>query len=217
VTQAGLLTPRQVAVGLAVNIGLVVLVGAYLVVVGGPPVLVLGTLAILSAVAYTGGPFPLGYHGLGDLFVFLFFGLAAVCGTYYVQAGEVSRLAWWSAVPVGALVTAILVVNNLRDIESDRRVGKRTLAVRLGARGAKVQYLLLLGVAYLAPPVMSLSGVAEYAVMLSWLSLALVRPQVRMVLNEDGRVLNKALAGTARLELVYSLLFSVGLIATHLQ
>ncbi len=214
VTQSGLLTPREVTTGLILTLTLAALVGVYLILEGGWPILVVGALSIVSAVAYTGGPFPLGYHGLGDLFVFLFFGLAAVSGTYYVQAGTVSPLAWWSAVPVGLLVTAILVVNNLRDIESDHRVGKRTLAVRLGVRGARVEYLLLLGLAYLAPLLMWGLQVAEAWVLLSWLSLFWARPQVQMVLGQEGRILNKALAGTARLELVYSLLFSLGLIVS---
>ncbi len=216
VTQAGLLTPRRVMLGMVVIFALAALVGVYLVAVGGWPILVVGVLSIISAIAYTGGPFPLGYHGLGDLFVFLFFGLAAVCGTYYVQAGAVSPAAWWSAAPVGLLATTILVVNNLRDIESDRTVGKRTLAVRLGERGARVEYLLLLGLAYLAPLLMWVLDVTGPWVLLAWLSLPLARPQVSMVLCQRGRILNKALAGTARLELAYSFLFSLGLIATNL-
>jgi len=213
VTQAGLLIPRQVTAGLILTLALAAMIGVYLILQGGWPILIVGALAIVSAVAYTGGPFPLGYHGLGDLFVFLFFGLAAVGGTYFVQAGAVSSLAWWSAVPVGTLVTAILVVNNLRDIESDRAVGKRTLAVRLGVRGARVEYLTLLGLAYLAPLLMWGLNVTGPWVLLSWLSLVWARPQVQVVLRQKGRVLNKALAGTARLELVYSLLFSLGLLA----
>jgi 1,4-dihydroxy-2-naphthoate octaprenyltransferase len=212
VTQSGLLTPGQVTSGLVLTLAMAALIGVYLILQGGWPILIVGVLAIISAVAYTGGPFPLGYHGLGDLFVFIFFGLAAVGGTYYVQAGRVSPLAWWSAVPVGLLVTAILVVNNLRDIESDRAVGKRTLAVRLGVRGARIEYLLLLALAYLAPLLIWVLNVGEPWVMLTWLSLFWARPQVEMVLGQKGRILNKALAGTARLELVYSLLFSLGLI-----
>jgi 1,4-dihydroxy-2-naphthoate octaprenyltransferase len=212
VTQSGLLTSGQVTSGLVLTLAMAALIGVYLILQGGWPILIVGVLAIISAVAYTGGPFPLGYHGLGDLFVFIFFGLAAVGGTYYVQAGRVSPLAWWSAVPVGLLVTAILVVNNLRDIESDRAVGKRTLAVRLGVRGARIEYLLLLALAYLAPLLIWVLNVGEPWVMLTWLSLFWARPQVEMVLGQKGRILNKALAGTARLELVYSLLFSLGLI-----
>ena len=117
--------------------------------------------------------------------------------------------------PVGLLVTAILVVNNLRDIESDRSVGKRTLAVRIGARGARTEYLLLLALAYLAPVPMWILKVADFWVMLTWLSLLWAGPQIRMVLSQEGRTLNKALAGTARLELIYSLFFSLGLVASR--
>jgi 1,4-dihydroxy-2-naphthoate octaprenyltransferase len=213
VTQAGLLTPEQVTVGMAVTFGLAALLGVYLVIIGGWPILVVGLLSILAGIAYTGGPFPLGYNGLGDLFVFIFFGLAAVCGTYYVQAGFVSPAAFWAAVPMGLLATAILVVNNLRDLETDRRAGKRTLAVRLGAKGARVEYVLLLIIAYLVPLLAWLSGVMSVGAVAVWVSIPLTRPLIRAVYQDTGRALNKTLAGTARLELVYALLLSVGLIA----
>ena len=212
VTQAGLLSPRQVMLGMWVTFGLATLIGLYLIAIGGWPIVVIGVLSIASGIAYTGGPFPLGYHGLGDLFVFIFFGLVAVCGTYYVQALTVSPAVIWVAVPVGLLATAILVVNNLRDIETDRTAGKKTLAVRLGVRGAQIEYLLLLGMSYAVPPLMWLTGVSKPWVMLAWLSLLLVKPLIHLMMNEKGRPLNQALAGTARLELVYGFLLSSGLI-----
>jgi 1,4-dihydroxy-2-naphthoate octaprenyltransferase len=192
--------------------GLAALAGLYLIVVGGWPIVIVGLLSIASAIAYTGGPFPLGYKGLGDLFVFIFFGLVAVCGTYYVQAGTVSGTALWAAVPIGALAVAILVVNNLRDIETDRASAKQTLAVRLGVTGARVEYLLLLAVAFIVPLLMWLLAGATAWILLSWLSLLPAWPTIRLVLTGQGRVLNQALAGTARLELIYALLFSVGVI-----
>ena len=213
VTQAGLLTPGAVMAGMVVAFGLAALVGLYLILVGGWPVVLIGVLSILSGLAYTGGPFPLGYNGLGDLFVFIFFGLIAVCGTYYVQALTVSAAAIWASVPMGLLATAILVVNNLRDIDTDRAAGKKTMAVRFGARGAQIEYSLLVGVSYAVPLLMWLTDVATPWVMLSWLSLPLVRNLLDLVMNERGRALNQALAGTARLELVYAILFSAGLIA----
>ncbi len=216
VTQAGLLTPGQVLGGMWLTFGLAALTGLYLVLVGGWPIVVIGLLAIASGIAYTGGPFPLGYNGLGDLFVFIFFGLVAVCGTYYVQAGTVSPAAYWAAGPMGLLATAILVVNNLRDIDTDRAAGKKTLAVRLGARGAQVEYLLLLAGAYAVPLLMRVTGISTLWTLLAWFSLPLVWPLTRLVFRETGRPLNKALAGTARLELVYGLLFSVGLIIPSL-
>ena len=213
VTQAGLLTPTQVLVGMWTVFGLAALIGLYLIWVGGWPVVVIGLASIAAAVAYTGGPFPLGYHGLGDLFVFIFFGLVAVCGSYYVQAGTISWLAVWSAVPVGVLVVNILVVNNLRDIDTDRAAGKKTLAVRLGSRGAQSEYLLLLALAYLVPLLLWLLGKTSPWVMLAWLSLPAAWRPTRLVLTENGSILNQALAGTARLALIFALLFSVGLVA----
>lgn len=212
VTQAGLLTPGQVLAGMWITFGLTALVGLYLSLVGGWPIIVIGVLSIISGIAYTGGPYPLGYHGLGDLFVFVFFGLAAVAGTYYVQAGTLNPLVFWAAAPIGLLATAILVVNNLRDIETDRAAGKKTLAVRFGVRGAQVEYILLVGLAYLAPPAMWFLGVSPAWVLLTWFSLPLAWSQVQLILKTTGRPLNQALAGTARLELLFGILFSAGLI-----
>jgi 1,4-dihydroxy-2-naphthoate octaprenyltransferase len=212
VTQAGLLKPHQVMIGMGLTFCLAALLGVYLILEGGWPILVLGILSIASGIAYTGGPFPLGYNGLGDLFVFLFFGFGAVCGTYYVQAGTLSAAAVWTAIPMGALTTNILVVNNLRDIESDRAVGKRTLVVRLGVGGARIEYLVMLSLAYLAPFLMWLfSGVTPW-VLTACLSLPWVYAPLKAVMQEKGRILNKTLAETARHELVYSLTFSLGLI-----
>ena len=140
VTQAGMLSPGQVYAGMVVVFGLATLIGVYLVLVAGWAVILIGVFSILAALAYTGGPFPLGYNGLGDIFVFIFFGLVAVCGTYFVQAGTLGALAWWGALPVGFLATAILVVNNLRDVKTDRIAGKKTLAVRFGESGARAEY-----------------------------------------------------------------------------
>ncbi len=212
VTQAGLLSPRQVKTGMLVVFGLVALIGIYLISVSGWPILLVGVLAIISAVAYTGGPFPLGYHGLGELFVFIFFGLAAVCGTYFVQAGRVSPAAWWAAIPMGLLIVAILVVNNLRDINSDQAAGKRTLAVRLGVKGTRIEYILLLCTAYLIPMLMWVTGAAEFWVLLSWLSIPLAYSQISLILHQKGRILNQALAGAAHLTLVFGMLLSIGLI-----
>ncbi|MBN1993842.1 MAG: 1,4-dihydroxy-2-naphthoate polyprenyltransferase [Anaerolineae bacterium] len=212
VTQAGLLTPRQVLLGMWFTFGLAALAGLYLIRVGGWPIVVIGALSILAAIAYTGGPFPLGYRGLGDLFVFIFFGLVAVCGTYYVQAGTVGPAAVWAAVPMGLLTTAILVVNNLRDIETDRAVGKKTLAVRLGVRGTQGEYLFLLLGSYATPPLMWWFGAAGAGVLLSWLSIPLAISLWRQILRKKGRALNVALAGTARMELIYGMLLAVGLI-----
>jgi 1,4-dihydroxy-2-naphthoate octaprenyltransferase len=216
VTQAGLLKPEQVAAGTAITFGLAAALGLYLIAAGGWPVLVIGLLSILSGIAYTGGPFPLGYNGLGDLFVFVFFGFAAVCGTYYVQAGTVSAAAFWASIPMGALITNILVVNNLRDIDTDRAAGKLTLAVRMGPGGARGEYVLMLALTYVAPLLMWLLDVTTPLVLLAWFSLPWVGAPLRLVLNEQGRILNRALAETARLALIFALFLSLGLVINRL-
>lgn len=211
-TQAGLLTPRQVLLGMWVVFGLASLLGFYLFMVAGWPVLWIGLASIAAAIAYTGGPFPFGYYGLGDLVVFIFFGLVAVCGTYYVQAGSVSPLAIWCSLPMGFLITAILVVNNLRDIASDRAAGKHTLAVRLGVRGARIEYSACLVAAYIVPILMCVMGVSGAWLMLVFLSLPLGIRLARDVWHQEGRPLNLALAGTGTLTLLYGILLSIGLL-----
>lgn len=212
VTQAGLLTPREVKYGMAVVFGIAALIGLYLAYLGGLPIVLIGIAAIISAIAYTGGPFPLGYHGLGDIFVFIFFGLASVAGTYFVQAGFVSPAAWWMTIPPGLIVTAILVVNNLRDLENDRKANKRTLAVRLGERATKIQYVLCLVIAYLTLPITSWLGITPWMSLLAWLSLPFAMQATRAVLTQKGRPLNAALASTGQAALFFSLLFWVGLV-----
>ena len=210
--QMGLLTPGQVFAGMAIAFGLATLIGVYLASVGGWPIVLIGVLSLLAGIAYTGGPYPLGYNGLGDLFVFLFFGLAAVCGTSYVQTGAVTPLAVGCAVPVGCLATAILVVNNLRDIETDRATGKRTLAVRLGAAGTQAEYGLLLACSYLLPLLLWLAGLASPWVLLIWLSAPLAFRLFGVIRQAQGRALNPVLGKTAQLELLYCLLLSAGLL-----
>ena len=214
VAASGLLSLQELRWGMVVTFGLAALVGLYLIAVGGWPILAVGVAAILAAILYTGGPLPYGYVGLGDLFVFLFFGLVAVTGTYYVQADQVTRGSLLAALPVGLLVTAILVVNNLRDMDSDRRAGKRTLAVLLGRGGARAEYLLLLAGAYLSPLLLlALDGRSPW-VLLPWLTLPLAWKWTRLVLDDNryGSPLNQALAGTAQLALAFSLLLAAGLL-----
>jgi 1,4-dihydroxy-2-naphthoate octaprenyltransferase len=192
--------------------GLAALVGLYLVFVGGVPILLVGIASIIAALAYSGGPYPLASHGLGDPFVFIFFGLVAVCGTYYVQALGLAPAALFSAIPPGLLITAILVVNNLRDIHTDRQSGKRTLAVILGVGGSRAEYAALLAASYAAVLLMWLFGLFGPWVLLPLLSCVMAWKTLSIVLNESGRVLNEALAETARLALVFSLLFSLGIV-----
>jgi len=213
VTQSGLIAPDRVKAAMASIFGLSLLPGLYLMVIGGWPVAVLGAASILSALAYSGGPFPLASHGLGDLFVFIFFGLVAVCGTYYVQALHLTSMTLLMGIIVGLMITAILVVNNLRDIPTDQRAGKRTLAVMLGTRATKIEYSLLHAGAYLLPVFIWMGGLAAGVILVPLLSLPLAVSLNRTIWQTAiGDVLNRALAGTARLALVFSLLLSIGLI-----
>lgn len=183
--------------------------GLYLASVGGWPIVLAGVLSILSGIAYTGGPYPLGYHGLGDVFVMIFFGVVAVCGTAFVQLGHVPGIAMLAALPVGALATAILVVNNLRDRPTDARAGKRTLAVRLGRRGALVEYIGLVGVAYVVPAALA---VCHPAAALPLVTAPLALARIRGLLGATtGPEYNECLAGTAKLMLLHGALFAVGL------
>jgi 1,4-dihydroxy-2-naphthoate polyprenyltransferase len=214
--QAGLITPAAMKRGMFLVFTLALLLGAYLTTVAGPVILAIGVASIASAVAYTGGPYPLGYNGLGDLFVFVFFGLIAVSGTVFVQAGNVPPLALWCSVPVGALATAILVVNNLRDHEQDAKAGKRTLAVRWGARAVVLEYGLLLALAYAVPLYLATSEAQGRLVLLPLLTLPMARRLWRAVATERGRALNARLAGTAQLLLLYGVLFALGIAVDRL-
>lgn len=211
-TQQGWLSPRQMMVGAGVVFSAAIVVGSYLVSVGGWPIVVIGLSGIVCAVAYTGGPAPLGYRGLGDPLVFLFFGPAAVLGTYYVQVGALSWVAAWASASVGLLATAILVVNNLRDRHTDARAGKRTLAVRMGATGARREYVALLGLAYAIPAGLAAMGLAGLGWLLPWLSGPLALRRIRAVRSLDGAALNGELAATARLTAVFGALLSVGVL-----
>jgi 1,4-dihydroxy-2-naphthoate octaprenyltransferase len=213
VTQSGLIPATQVKAGMIMTFILSMMPGIYLLAVGGLPVLIIGLACICAALAYSGGPFPLASHGLGDLFVFIFFGLVAVGGTYYVQALKLTPMVWLMGVIEGLLITAILVVNNLRDIESDRQAGKRTLAVILGVRGSTIEYVLLLAGAYAIPIILWVSGRMSAWVLLPLISLPIAVYLMRLIWkNSDGSILNQALAKTATLALVYSLLLAIGLI-----
>ena len=212
VAALGLLSERELVAGTALALGLAGLVGLYLAIVGGLPILVLGVLAIGSALAYTGGPWPYGYRGLGEVFVFAFFGPVAVVGTAYLQTGQPEPLALAAAVPIGSLITAILVVNNLRDMSTDRHAGKLTLAVRFGERWSVLEYGLLLAVSYGAPVALVAAGWGPISVLLPLASAPLAVRLVRIVrARDDPRRLNPVLRGTARLSIVFAVLFAMGL------
>ncbi len=212
VTSAGLLTPAQVQAGMWAVFGSAALIGVYLAYLGGWPILLAGSLSIVAAIAYTAGPFPLGYNGLGDLFVFLFFGLVGVLGTYFLQAGALSADAVVACLPVGLLVTGILVVNNVRDVETDRAVGKRTLAVLLGRNAARAEYVLLLVAAYALPFALWLAFAFSAWTLLPLASIPLALRLARTVCSQTGPVLNRSLAGTAQLSALYAVLFAIGIV-----
>ena len=212
-TLSGLLSPRQVMTGAFVCFGIAALVGVYLVTLRGWPLLVAGVLSIASGLAYTGGPWPLGYHGLGEVFVFVFFGVVAVTGSAYVQLGEISTLALAASVPVGLLCTAILVLNNLRDIETDRAAGKRTLAVRMGAPATRALYLVCLVGGVAAPAVIRAAGLVGAWFWLPWLALPLMASLGRLAVgHSDAPALNRGLKRTAQMHLLYGALFAASLL-----
>ena len=208
---AGLVSERQLEVAIGITIAAAAIIGLWLAWIGGPALVGLGLIAIVAALAYTGGPWPYGYRGLGEVFVFVFFGLVAVVGTAYLQALRFEPLFVAAAIPVGALTTAILVVNNLRDIPTDAAAGKRTLAVMLGRRATAAEYGLLLATAFGVPIALLLGGfgIAQLAPLCS---VPLLRPLVRTVRDfREPRELNPVLKGTARLALVFGLLFALAL------
>ena len=213
VTSAGLVTPQRVLVATWVAFAVAVACGIYLTVVAGLVILLIGAVSIAAGVLYTGGPRPYGYAGLGEVFVFLFFGLVAVNGSYYVQVEQLDALPLGLSISVGFLATAILVVNNVRDLETDRRAGKRTMAVQVGRRNAVVLYRLLVLGAFLVLPISLIGAEASLLPLIGLLALPLaVKPLRTMSNRTDGPALNAALAGTGALLGAFSLLVSVGLV-----
>jgi 1,4-dihydroxy-2-naphthoate octaprenyltransferase len=213
VTAAGLVAPQRVLVATWLAFGIAVAAGIYLATVAGWLIIAVGAASIAAGVLYTGGPRPYGYAGLGELFVFLFFGLVAVNGSYYVQLERLDWLPFGLSVAVGCLATAILVVNNVRDVETDRRAGKRTLAVRLGRDGARRLYVALLAIAYLALLITLAANGGPWWAVLGFISLPLaMRPAQTVLTRTDGPALNGALAGTGALLGAFSLAVSAGLL-----
>jgi len=224
VTAGGLIEPGEVKRAMYLTFAAAILVGTYLVWVGGVPILVVGLVSVASGIAYTGGPYPLGYHGLGDVFVFVFFGVVAVTGAYYVQAasfvagvpvgiptGAVTLASFVASLPIAAIATNVLVVNNVRDRDEDKDTGKRTLAVRFGYTFSRVQYVAMLVLAY-AVPVWFFARTGSLPVLLPYLSLPLAASVTRTVFTRtDGEALNPALTRTGQLLALYALLFGVGL------
>ena len=215
-TQSGLVTPRQMLIATAAVFVLAMLIGLYLVSVGGPTILLIGLISIVCAVAYTAGPFPLAYRGLGDLFAFTFFGVVAVMGTYFVQAGHFTSVSLVASLPNALFATCIIVTNNLRDIDTDLAVNKITVAVRIGDRASRIEYTVMMVIAYVVPLALLLFGMARNAgVLLPGLSAP-----VALGLTHDmwrtprSPALNPILGRTAQLNLLFSVLFAFGLLLT---
>jgi 1,4-dihydroxy-2-naphthoate octaprenyltransferase len=216
VTAGGLVPPRQVLVATYLSFAVAVLAGGYLVAVAGWELLLVGAASILAGLLYTGGPRPYGYEGFGELFVFLFFGIVAVAGSFFVQVKHLDWEAFALAVPVGLLAAAILVVNNIRDIDSDRRAGKRTLAVRLGREAVRRLLAVVVYLAYLPALLTWLAGPVSAWVLLPTLTLPLAAGLVRTVANRtDGPSLNEALARSGMLELAFCVLLAAGLLLSR--
>ena len=212
VTQGGLIPPRQIVMATVAVLMAAAVPGLYLVWRGGPGLAVLGLIAITAAVTYTAGPKPFGYLGLGELFVFFFFGPVAVAGTAFVMTYHLTRLALLASISMGCLVTAILVVNNLRDIDTDRVAGKRTLAVRIGRVATRWEYSGLITIAYAMPLVMWATRTSQPAPLLAWTTAPLAIFLLRRVWHVGGRALNPVLGGTARLCLCFAITFGIGII-----
>ena len=210
VTASGIITRDEVRFGIIVAFGLAVLIGLYLAWIGGWPVIAIGLLSIVSGLAYTGGPFPTGYHGLGDVFVFVFFGVVAVTGTAFLQTGEWSVIALILSIPIGLLATNILVVNNLRDLPTDIAAGKRTLATRIGDRATRMQYVLFCVAAFIVPVVGALDHAAPW-LLLPLLSAPLAINLVRKVVGGvAGRELNPVLERSGQLLFAFGVLLAIG-------
>lgn len=211
VTQSGLISQSEVKRGIFIAFGFAVLVGAYLAWIGGLPIIAIGILSVLAGLAYTGGPFPLGYNGLGDVFVFVFFGMIAVTGTAFLQTDHWSIFALLLSIPIGLLVTNILVVNNLRDLPTDAAAGKRTLATRIGDRATRVQYALFTVAAYLIVVALSVSQPGRRWMLLPLLTVPLAFDLTRGVLGGlSGRDLNLMLKRTSQLLLAFGFLLAIG-------
>lgn len=209
---SGFLSVSEMKIGIALTFGLSFILGLYLVYITGWEILLLGVISIIAGIAYTAGPFPLAYNGLGDLASFLFFGLVGTVGTYYVQTQEITATVFWSSIPVGALITNILVVNNYRDRLEDLSNGKHTLAVLIGDKFTRIQYVLFMIISYLILIVVFATYKQSILVFLPLLSLPLSIKLIRMIYTLRGKELNKTLELTAKLSAIYGLLFAIGIL-----
>lgn len=212
VLASGLISVSEMKTAVVITFLTAFLLGLFLVYHGGTVILVIGVLSIIAGLAYTAGPFPLAYNGLGDIFVFMFFGIIGTVGTYYLHTKELSLISFISSVPVGALVTNILVVNNYRDIEEDKTAGKKTLAVKLGRNFTLYQFTFLIVLSFLVPLLLFAFFNASIWIFLPYLTLPIAYKVISMIYTLDGIQLNQTLELTAKLSAIYGLLFSAGII-----
>lgn len=212
-TATGLITPKMMMRATIITMGIAFIFGLYLVWHAGWVILVIGILSLIFGIAYTGGPFPLGYNGLGDIFVFLFFGFAAVMGTYYVNTLHWSVTSFWGSIPAGALSTNILVVNNLRDIETDRPAGKKTLGVIFGEGALRWEYVIMILLSFAIPAHFFFRLHFPWPIFLSFLTIPLAIRLVQLIWKEkDKTKFNTILERTAQFMVIFGLLFSIGII-----
>lgn len=209
---SGIITPKEMRLGIIIIFSITFLLGLYLVYLGGWPILVIGLISIGAGFAYTAGPFPLAYNGLGDIFVFLFFGFVGTVGTYYVQTLHLAPIAFWASIPVGALITNILVINNYRDRDEDRQNGKNTLAVIFGENFARLQYVAFMIVSYAVLVLVYFTFKKSLFVFLPMISFPIAFKLVKMIYTLKGTDLNKTLELTAKLSAIYGVLFALGIL-----
>lgn len=211
VVASGLVTPGRMKGALVIVFGIALILGLYLIHIGGWPILAIGVASIIVAIGYTGGPYPLGYYGWGDVMVFLFFGLIGTMGTYYVHSLQISLTSFFVALPVGALITNILIVNNYRDLETDKKAGKRTTAVIFGKKFARTEFTVFLFLSYGVPLVVWLFFDLSAWIMLPFVSFPLALRVLAMINTLQGRELNLALEQSAKLVALYGILFAIGI------
>ena len=211
-TQAGLISPKKMKFSMLGTFSLAILVGCYLAWIGGLPIVFIGIASIIAGIAYTGGPYPLGYNGFGELFVFLFFGVIAVPGTYFLQTGTFTYLSIWLGSCMGMLSTAILVVNNIRDIDTDKVTGKKTLAVYFGILFSYIEFIILIIGPYLILLYLMINKNLDSSIYIVFLSLPIGLKLIFELIINKGIKLNTVLSSTAKLLFIFSLLCSIGLV-----
>ena len=212
VLASGLISVRGMFWGIFIVFFTAFILGLYLVYSSGIVILWIGILSIIAGFAYTAGPFPLAYNGLGDIFVFIFFGIVGTTGTYYLHSQHFSNIAFIISIPVGALITNILIVNNYRDIEEDKNAGKKTLAVILGKEFSRFEYVFFILISFFIPFLLHFKYQFNFWIFLPYITLPIAIMLVKMLYGLTGTQLNKTLELSAKFSALYGLLLSIGII-----